>query len=255
MADQDAEGADDVFLCNQAGDAGRCRLPVAPAERDEDPGDRIAKGGEQAVVHIGDRAEAAVFKAVAGQEPDEDGRQQDDGAGLLDEGPAALPHGAQDVPDGGQVVGGQFHDKRGDFPGKHLGLFKHDARDDDRRNPDKVGRRGDPPGAAEQRAGNQRDNRELGRAGDEGGGHDGHPAVPFALNRPGGHDAGDAAAGADQHRDEGLAGEAELAEDAVEDEGDTGHVAAGFEDRQQQEEDQHLRNKAEDRADAGDDAV
>ena len=37
---QDAQGADDVLLSHQAGDGSHGRLPVAPAQRDEDPGDQ-----------------------------------------------------------------------------------------------------------------------------------------------------------------------------------------------------------------------
>ncbi len=37
---QDAQRADDVLLGHKAGDGGHSSLPVAPAERCEDPGDQ-----------------------------------------------------------------------------------------------------------------------------------------------------------------------------------------------------------------------
>ena len=107
----------------------------------------------------------------------------------------------------------------------------------------------------EQRAGNQRDDRHLGAARDERGGHDGHLAVAVVFNRTGRHDARNAAAGGDQHRDKGLTGQAELAEDTVHDERDARHVTDVFEDCQHEEQNQHLRNEAKHRADAADDAL
>ena len=53
---------------------------------------------------------------------------------------------------------------------------------------------------------------QLGAAGDEGGGHDGHLAVTVVLDGTGGHDAGNTAAGADEHGNEGLTRQAEPAE-------------------------------------------
>ena len=109
--------------------------------------------------------------------------------------------------------------------------------------------------AAEDRAGDHGDERDLRAAGDERGGHDRHTAVALIFNGTRCHDARHAAADADEHRDEGLTGKAELAEHTVENERDTGHVAAGFEEREEQEEDEHLRHEAEHRADTGDDTV
>ena len=109
--------------------------------------------------------------------------------------------------------------------------------------------------AAEQSAGNHGDKGNLGAAGDKGGGHDGHTAVPLVFDGTGGHDAGNAAAGADQHGNKGFAGKAELAENTVKHKGDTGHVAAGLQESQQQEQHQHLGNKAQNCADTGYDTV
>ena len=254
---ENAKRADNVLLGNEAGDGGDSRLPVAPAEGLEDPGDHAADGCEDGVVDLAlvEHTERAVNHTEVGGEPDKDGGQQDDRTGLLDEGPAALPHAAQDVAEGRPVVGRQLHDKRSRITGEHLGLFQHDAGDDDGSHADEVSGGGDPGAAAEERARDHADERDLCAAGDKGRGHDRHTAVAFIFNGTRGHDTRNAAADADEHRDEGLAGQAELAEDTVENEGDTGHVAAGFEEGQHQEQNEHLRHEAEDRADTGDDAV
>ena len=153
------------------------------------------------------------------------------------------------------MVGRQLHDERSGITGEHLGLLQHDTGDDDGCHTDEVSGGGDPGTAAEEGAGDHADERNLGAAGDERGGHDRHTAVTLVFDGTGGHDARNAAAHTDEHRDEGLTGKAELAEDTVENEGDTGHVAAGLEEGEHQEQNQHLRHEAEHRADTGDDTV
>ena len=49
---EDAHGADDVLLCDKAGYRGDGSLPVAPAERDEYPGDSRADLCEQRFVKL-----------------------------------------------------------------------------------------------------------------------------------------------------------------------------------------------------------
>ncbi len=153
------------------------------------------------------------------------------------------------------MVRGKLHYKGSGLAGEHLGLFQHDAGDDDGGHADKVGGGSDPCSAAKDRAGDHGDEGYLRAAGDEGGGHDGHTAVTLVFNGTGGHDARDAAAGADEHGDEGLTGQTKLPEDPVQNEGDTGHVAAGLQEGQHQKQHQHLRNKAQHSANAGHDAV
>ena len=255
--EQDTHGADDVLLCHQTGDGSHGGLPVAPAQRSEDPSDGTADGSQDGVVDLVffEHLECTVYETEVGGEPDQDGGQQDDGASLLDEGPAAFPHGAQDVAHGGPMVCGQLHDEGSGVAGEHLGLFQDDAGDDDAGHAQEVSGGGNPCGAAEDSAGDHRNKGHLSAAGDEGGGHDGHTAVTFVLDGTRGHDAGHAAAGADEDGDEALAGQAELTEDTVQDEGDTSHVAAGFQEGQQQEQDQHLRHEAQDCAHASDDTI
>ena len=79
---EDAERADDVLLGDKAGDGGDSRLPVAPAERPEDPSDHAADGSEDGVVDLAliQHPERAVHGAEVGGEPDEDRGEQDDRA-------------------------------------------------------------------------------------------------------------------------------------------------------------------------------
>ena len=101
----------------------------------------------------------------------------------------------------------------------------------------------------------QGDDRQLGAARDERGGHDRHAAVLLVLDGLGSHDAGDAAARGHEHGDKGLTGQAKAAEHAVHDEGDAGHVTAVLQERQHHKEQEHLRDEAHDGADASHDAV
>lgn len=139
---------------------------------------------------------------------------------------------------------------------EHPCFLQDDPRDDNRRNADEVRAGRNPPGAAEQRARDERDNRELGAAEDKGRGHDGHPAVTVIFNGPARHDARNRTARPDKHRDKGFSGKPEFSEQSVHDERDTGHVAAGFQERQEEEEqDDHLGDKSENRADTGDNPI
>src|SRR5699024_3709493 len=205
-----AEGCHHARLSDGAGDHGHSGLPGAEAQGHEDEGDGGADGGQHGVVHVLHHAEGAVLPAEALEEAQDDGGGQDHCAGPLDEGPAPLPGGPQHVAGGGDVVGGQLHDEGGRVAGESLGLLEHHAGDDDGGHADEVGGHGHKAAAAEQGAGDQADDGQLGAAGDEAGGHDGHAAVPLALNGAGGHDAGHDAAGAHQHGDKALAGQAEL---------------------------------------------
>ena len=252
---QDAEGADDVLLCDQAGDRSDGSLPVAEAQRREDPSDFGCDSSQDGVVLILDHAEGAVLEAEALQEPDGDGCQQNDGTSTLDEGPAALPGSTEDVAPGGDVVCGQLHNKGSRVTCEELGLLQDDTRADDGSHADEVSGDSHQRRTAEQSTCDEADDGHLSAAGDEAGGHDGHTAVALVLDGTGSHDARDAAARADQHGNEALTGQAELTEDTVHDEGDTGHIADVLQDGQQEEQDQHLGNEAQDRADTGDDAV
>ena len=95
----------------------------------------------------------------------------------------------------------------------------------------------------------------LAPQGMNGGGHNGHAAVPLVFNGAGRHDPGNTAARADEHGDERLAGQPEFAENAVHDEGDTRHVATALQKSEEQEEHQHLGHEAQYGADAPDDTV
>ena len=252
---QNTEGTDNILLGNQAGDRSNGRTPIAEALRDKDPGNCACNDSQNGVVLILDHREGTVLEAEALQEPQDDGRGQNDGAGTLDEGPAALPSGAQDIAPCGHMVSGQLHNERSRITGEQLRLFQDDAGDDDGRKADKVSGGGNPAAAAEQSTCEQADDGHLSAAGDEAGGHDRHTAVTLVLDGTGSHNTGNAAAGADQHGDEALAGQAEAAEDAVHDEGNAGHVADILQNGQQEEQNEHLGNKAQNRADTGNDAV
>ena len=153
------------------------------------------------------------------------------------------------------MVSRELHDERRRLAGKCLELLQHDAGNNDGTDADEVGGSRDVRGLAEDSAGDEADDRELRAARHEGRGEQGQLSVAVIFDRTGSHDTRDAAAGGHEARDEGLAGEAELAEDTVHDERDAGHVADILKDGQEQEEDEHLWYEAQDRADAGDDAV
>ena len=153
------------------------------------------------------------------------------------------------------MIGRQFHDKGSGVAGKHLGFLQHDAGNDDGSHTQEIGAGSHPGRAAEDGACNHGDEWQLGAAGNEGGGHDGHAPVPLILDGAGGHDAGDAAAGTNEHGNEGFAGQAELPENPVHDKGDPGHVAAGLQEGQEEEQDQNLGDEAQHSANTGDNAV
>ena len=131
---------------------------------------------------------------------------------------------------------------------EQLGFLEDDAGDDDGGDTDKVGGGRYPAGFVKQRAGNQADDRELCRAGDEGGGHNGHLAVAVIFNGAGRHNTRHAAAGADEHWDETLSREAEFAENTVQNKCNAGHVTDVLQNGEHQEQYKHLRHKAQDRA-------
>ena len=153
------------------------------------------------------------------------------------------------------MVCGQLHHEGSGITCEELGLLQDHAGADDGSHANEVSRDSHQRRTAEHRTCDQADNGHLSAAGDEAGGHDGHTAVALVLDGTRSHDARDAAASADQHGNEALTGQAELTEDTIHDEGDTGHIAHILQNGQQEEQDQHLGNKAQDRADTGDDAV
>ena len=158
-----------------------------------------------------------------------------------------------------EVVGRKLHNKRRRATGEELGLLEHEARGDDGKDAQEVEERADPRGGggriADDGAHEQGDDRQLSAAGNKRGGHDRHTAVLLVLDGLGSHDAGDTAARRHEHRNEGLTGQAKAAEHAVHDEGDAGHIAAVLQEGQHHEQQEHLRDKAEDGAQAADDAV
>ena len=158
-----------------------------------------------------------------------------------------------------EVVGRKLHNKRRRATGEEFGLLEHEARGDDGKDAQEVEERADPRGGggriADDGTHEQGNNRQLGATGNERGGHDRHAAVLLVLDGLGGHDAGDAAARGHEHRNEGLTGQAKATEHAVHDEGDAGHIAAVLQEGQHHEQQEHLRDKAEDGAQAADDAV
>ena len=153
------------------------------------------------------------------------------------------------------MVRRKLHDERSGFACKCLKFLQYDTGNDNGSDSDKVGRYADCCRSSEQSAGNESDDRKLGSARNESRCHDGHLAVAVILNRTGCHDTRNTAAGRYQDRDKALSGETELAEDPVHNESDAGHITDILNDSQQQEEDQHLRDKAEDRADTGDNTI
>ena len=135
---QDAEGTDDVLLCDQAGDRSDGSLPVAEAQRSEDPSDFGCDSSQNGVVLILHHAKGAVLEAEALQEPQDDGSSQNDGTSTLDEGPAALPGSTEDVAPGRDVVCGQLHNKGSGVTCEELGLLQDDTRADDGSHADEV---------------------------------------------------------------------------------------------------------------------
>ena len=158
-----------------------------------------------------------------------------------------------------EVVGRELHNERRRATGEELGLLEHEARGDDGKDAQEVEERTDPLRGggriADDGAHEQGDDRQLGATGNERGGHDRHAAVLLVLDGLGRHDAGDAAARGHKHGDKGLTGQAKAAKHAVHDKGDAGHIAAVLQEGQHHKEQEHLWDKAEDGAQAGDDAV
>ena len=260
----DADGRDDVLLRNEAGDGGCGGLPVREAKRREDPGQQVAEASHEAVLHVVGRlgvkqAEAFARIAEVHEEPDDDRGQEDDGTCFDDVALHALPHREQDVLHARHMVLRKLHDERRGLAGEELGLFQHDAGDDNRDDAHEVEHRGDIPGgvgvARGNRAEHEGNDRHLRTAGNHGGGHDRHATILLVLDGLSCHDGGHAAAGGDEHRDEGFAGQAELAEDAVHDERNAGHVTAQLQEAKEQEEDHHLRDEADNGTNTCDDAV
>ena len=254
IMEEDTEGTNDILLGDETGYRSHCGLPVRPAERCEDPGDRVTDRGEDGVVHV-DHAELTVLHTEGGCEPYRDGGQKDDGAGLLYEGRTTLIHGLQDVDRTWQVVCRKLHNERSRVTGEPLRLLQYDTGEDDRGDAEEVSRWCDPGCTAEYRTCEEGDDRELRGARDEGRGHDRHTTVTLVLDRSRCHDTRNAAAGADQHRDEGLTGETEATEDSIQDEGDTRHVSTALEEGEEEEQDEHLWQEAEHRTDTCDDTV
>ena len=153
------------------------------------------------------------------------------------------------------MVCGQLHNKGSYVACEDLGLFEHEAGDNNGAHTDEVGGGCHPCAAAEQSACDHADDGHFCAAGDEARGHDGHFSVSVLLDCAGRHDAGDAAAGGNQHGNERFAAKAEFSEHAVHDERDSRHVAAVLKHGKQKEENQHLGNKAQYRAYAADNAV
>ena len=254
---QDAHGTYDVLFCHETGDGGDGRLPVSPAQGGKDPGDGAADTGEDRHIQLilFQHPEGSVHKTEVAQEPYDNSGKKDNRSRFLDKGPAALPHGTEHVDGRRHMVSRELHDKGSGVAREHGCLFEHDTGDDDSGHTDEIGGGCHPGGSVEDRAGDHRDEGHLGAAGDEGGGHDRHPAVTFVFNSSRCHDTGDTAAGSDEHGNEGFTGKAEFPENTVKDEGDTGHIAAGLQEGQHQEQDQHLGHETEDSADACDDTV
>ena len=88
--EEGAEGTDDILLRDEAGDCRDDGLPLPPAKRSKEPGDPVSDHSEDTVVHI-ILSQKLKPEIEAGEEPDEDRREQDDGTRLLDEGHGALP--------------------------------------------------------------------------------------------------------------------------------------------------------------------
>ena len=202
-----AHRADNVLFGDQPGDRSHRRLPGAPAERREDPGDGVADRGEDRGTDLIFRQhpECAVHYAEEAEEPDQNGRKQNNGAGLFNEGPAALPHGAEHVADSRQVIRGQFHYKGRGVACEHLGFLQHDTGNDNAGHAEEIRGSRNPGGTAEDRAGDHGDKGDFRAAWNKCSRHNGHAAVPLVFNGSGRHNTGHAAARTDQDGDERFA--------------------------------------------------
>ena len=71
---EDAHRTDDVLFCDKSGDRSDGSLPVAPAERNEDPGDSRADLCEQGLIKLilCKHSEVTVYEAEVRGEPDND---------------------------------------------------------------------------------------------------------------------------------------------------------------------------------------
>ena len=205
--------------------------------------------------------EGTVHKAEVRGEPYEDGGEQDDGARrFLMKEQAAFPHRPQDIADGRPVVCRKFHNKRRRFAtATNIFVFFSMMPETMTRRafPRKSAEVRDPGRVAEDRAGNHRDERNLGPAGDKGRRHDRHTTVALIFNGTGSHDARDTAARADQHRDRRTCRTGRTS-------GRYGQVRMRYapysrslrgrpQHQHRERRPEHLRHKAEDRADAGHD--
>ena len=127
------------------------------------------------------------------------------------------------------MVGRKLHNKRRRAGGEELGLLEHEARGNDGKDAQEVEERADPRSGGRRVANDgthkQGDDRQLGAARDERGGHDRHAAVLLVLHGAGSHDCRDGAAEAHEHGDKRLAGQSEAPQQPVHNEGSPGHVA------------------------------
>ena len=137
---KNAHRANDVFLCNKAGDGCNRCLPFAPAEGFEDPGDRIADCRKNGLVKLVFRkhSEPVGSKSEVGGKPNEYRGQKNDRARFLDEGPAALPSGTENVADSGKMICGKLHYEGSGFAREHLGFLQHDTGNYDCRHADEI---------------------------------------------------------------------------------------------------------------------
>lgn len=110
---------------------------------------QVAKTRHEAVLHVVrslgiKQAEAFARIAEVHEEPDDNRGQEDDGTCFDDVALHALPHREQDVLHARHVVLRKLHDERRGLAGKELGLFQHDAGDNNRDDAHEVEHRGDP---------------------------------------------------------------------------------------------------------------
>ena len=251
-ADEDAQRTDHRLLGRKTGDEGGRDAPVGKAKGGEDRRDQAADGAEQAVRAVLNDVEAQVESL---KEPDEDGCHEDNGEGLLQEVLRLIPHQHKDALGGREAVVGQLHDEGDGLAA--VDSAAHDQRADDAHHHAANVQRDhhQRPVVREESHGEDRVDRDLGRAAHEGGEQDGHLAVALGREGAGGHDGRHRAAEADQHRNEATPGEADFAQQLIHDEGDAGHVAGVLENGQEEEEHHNDRQEAEHTAHAGENAV
>ena len=239
-AGQNGEGGNNCFLCREARNQCGSGAPVAEAERREDRREERAEHSENAVRRVCRDIQARV-KGL--QEPDNDGCNKDNRKCTFQKIACLIPQQHADIARAGHAVIWQLHDERHRLT-LEGGILEHERSQNADCHAADVQQDHRNSGIMREKChGNDRIDRQLGRARHKRCQHDGHAAVALTRQRARRHDGGHRVAEADEHRDKGTAGQTDFAQQLVHDKRDTRHITAVFQNGE--EEEQHDNGRQE----------